>query len=356
MKRKCNYCRKNYDAIRSTSKFCSNACRKKANRTSAQPKKTKLERRLELFRKTNLYNWFIAEARRAGTVEILATLTSSELKELKNLKSLQVKANGMSNGELGKDWHISHLQPVIQSDFVGTLHPRNLVLSPASYNIKRRNFAPHSSVGVRIAKSLLKKKYLVTREDSSTSIAEKISKILGSQLEAFLLDPDVKLTKNRRAAVIDKLNKLQVRFDINDSTRQLQQLIERLTCKETSVPSFQAMPASFVLLSEIERHQLNHHPISACLYSLVYQPERLMLKYRFSLEQFLQGQTILLLHKEPYSLFYKSVPVQCLFSCRQASFDDLTYLDLMHLRTPSHPVALYAESIKSIQSTHVDFF
>ena len=249
----CKFCNSVFQTTRNNKLFCCKSCklqkqlRVQEERASVR-RSDRLARKIANFGDSKFARFLVQEAKRAGTTQILLGLTSDDLLELLQLDKDRSRYNAGS-----RTYAISHLYPVQDRDLLGTLHPKNLVISEKLFNEKRRNKTPRDrNRGRFIKRSNLNPAYLVTDSDNQDSILEKIKLCLGaSVVEDFAKKAKLNLTAE--STLKRKLDKLEIQYPEDAELPQLQALLEQATKKKASGFRGSAAPPQVVLLAEFNR-------------------------------------------------------------------------------------------------------
>jgi hypothetical protein len=350
---KCNHCCREYLPIRVKQKFCSRECKQLSQQEQRKNERQnrKIKTRSSLFFDSSFSDYLVDQCKRAKTVQILQGLIVEDLEELKLIKANCVKANGMKDGNLNDTFEISHIEPVVQADLVGTLHPKNLVISTKTYNRRRSNKLPSKPTIHKIDKKLLNADFAVSKSDTKAVVLDKIKTLLGSVITEFTLQS--KLIRSTRVTTIRKLKKLNIAFDPKS---KLEDLLALLPNKKAS--GFEAYPPILIMLLELERHGHKNHIITACIDLLLKSRDRCVLQNQNDLTRFLLEQAESVLHLENSRVFYKGVPLICLFTpCLDSGFDNIDSFTVNYYRTPEEFIkpmeSLVAALVK--ESCKVDF-
>ena len=253
--KQCKFCSLSFSTTKSNKVYCCNEC-KIQNQLSEQSKQAsvnrqkRLDKRLSNFADSKFARFLVAEARRAGTVQILEGLNADDLVALHKLDKDRTKYNAGS-----RVYALSHIYPVKGcDDLIGTLHPSNLVIAEKGFNEKRRNKTPYNDrVGKYILKTALNPDFTVEGSEDQNSILEKIKRYLGDEIMKDFVSK-VKLNLTSEIIIKRKLDKMGVDYPEEAELPELRELQEKVTLKKAAKP-FRGSPASIevVLLAEFNR-------------------------------------------------------------------------------------------------------
>lgn len=320
----CKYCKELFITARKNQLYCCRACKdgdvKKLRQQNAEIRAAKKRlRRSELFDKSTFCRYLVVEVMRAGTAQIVQGLTLEELLILRDIVALR----SVFNASNAREYALSHIQPVSQPEYIGTLHPSNLVIAPSAFNTSRRNKAPSNPlVGHRISRGTLDPTLRVKQSDHTATIIKQIKKAIGDQVfNAFIAEAKLALTAQHRLQ--KHLDKLGIEYDKNAPVTHLQDLLEEYTGKRIQLSSTQtSAPLEYVVMHELKRLS-PYNPFVMYLKALNNFYQSYTVKRRFELQAFILKQAIRYLHSDPYDL----------------SFDGKAFLSYFTLdRTPSKAV------------------
>lgn len=255
----CMNCRFEFIPSRKDKIFCSRAC-KEANagkqqkiKTAENKEKRQLIKDLK-FENSSFGEYIYRECTRAGTVEILQGHNLDTLLGLYDIYKSKIKYSGLIEGKCGTDFHISHIYPVKNKDFIGLLHPKNLVISGASYNTSRKNKTPDIESEWKIQISSLDKAYLVKRGTTKEQVFKLLRNLLGLDLYRFFIDA-AKPQNSMKVRLIRKLIKhgYDSKFLVDLEIAELQELVFEITNKPLPTPTLNSASLALVLKSELER-------------------------------------------------------------------------------------------------------
>lgn len=191
-------CNVEFGSNRKHSKTCSPRCKMALSRSKKQSQDTK---RLYRFETSPFAHSLARQCIRAGTVQVV--LKDAELLvELHQILKLASRADGYG---ATKDYAIAHLHPVRGFHSVGTLHPKNLVVSDRTANAEHRNTLPAKGIGHSILRCHLESRWQVSPEASPSSVIKILVQYLG---ESFCqqLAVKLKLQPATRAKYLDQLS------------------------------------------------------------------------------------------------------------------------------------------------------
>lgn len=193
-RKNCPACKRKFSPVRKTAKYCTDACKMNAAR-KRQATKQKID-----FKSLAFGSWLIGQCRRAGTVQILQGFELVELYRLwvrcRRYNGFNVEVDPLSRFEL------SHVAPVSTIGATGTLHPKNLVITPAYYNRSRCNNWDDKS-GVWLRPFDMHHSWKVYPAMTAQEVADKIAKFIPEGLDSLL--SDVKLTVSFRVKMVQDL-------------------------------------------------------------------------------------------------------------------------------------------------------
>lgn len=211
--RKCLHCRKTIRRRSPQAKYCNKAC------SNAYRAKKKLKSRTEGFSSTAFGKWLMSALKQAGTVAVLTDVNIEELYSLwKQCREYNGYGHNLPKTEL---YQLSHIAPSNGVGVVGLLHPKNLVVAPASYNFRRRRNWDEVS-GKYINRFDINPTLNIYAGDDSAAIIKKIVKVLGKQFDEFLTKHKLDLTL--RAKLVKKLKNLGCNADEQMSLEELKTL------------------------------------------------------------------------------------------------------------------------------------
>lgn len=210
---KCPYCNANFVANNYKQIYCSRehkdkqqaSDRKILRRKKTKSRKDRLAKKFNQLKKSSYGLYLFNQIRRSGTVEILRGFTSEMLHELNRIKCKATSYSAFKEGVPQEDYHLSHIFSVKGNQTsIGTIHPENLVISPAKWNLKHKSIATEGT-GRYIRKSSLSPKWAVKTNDSPAEILGKARAYLGDEFNKFL--SAVQLT-NQKEQLLKKLTGL----------------------------------------------------------------------------------------------------------------------------------------------------
>ncbi|WP_146100182.1 hypothetical protein [Limnohabitans sp. TS-CS-82] len=210
---KCPYCNANFVGNNYKQIYCSRehkdkqqaSDRKILRRRKTKSRKDRLTKKFNQLKKSSYGLYLFNQIRRSGTVEILRGFTSEMLHELNRIKRKATRYSAVKEGTPQEDYHLSHVFSAKGNETsIGTIHPENLVITPAKWNLKHKSIATEGT-GRHILKSSLSPKWTVKTNDSPAEILGKARAYLGDEFNKFL--SAVQLT-NQREQLLKKLTGL----------------------------------------------------------------------------------------------------------------------------------------------------
>lgn len=259
---KCPYCNEHFVANNYKQIYCSREHkekqqafdRKQQRRKHTKKNKDRLSNKFNKLVKSPIGFYLSSQIKRSGTVEILRGFTSDTLKELHRLKSKATSFSGFMDGESLQDYHLSHIFSVKgNSNSIGTIHPENLVITPATWNLKHKSIATDGT-GRSILISSLKNKWTVKNSDSPAEVLGKARAYLGREFNKFL--SGVQLA-SQREQLVKKLKPL-TSVSTNANLSELKS-IAMLHGVKTFNKTSRAARTSEVLKHELERLNKTNH-------------------------------------------------------------------------------------------------
>lgn len=172
-------CQKKYGTKSKASKTCSERCRQALSRSKKQTQDTT---RLYKFSTSPFAHSIARQCIRAGTVQVV-------LKDAELLAELHAifKLAGVADGYgATKNYAIAHLSPVKGQHSIGTLHPKNLVVSDRAINSKHSNTLPGSGIGHSILRCNLEPRWQVNPDSTPAAVIQKLVQFLGESFCAAL--------------------------------------------------------------------------------------------------------------------------------------------------------------------------
>lgn len=305
----CLKCGCDFTPVRSSRKYCNESCRRLwqdslRRQASAKRRRKCLLSKSSLFEKTGFARYLVGEVRRAGTLEVLRGLTSSDLLELFRISKQRTVFSGIDRGSVNNRFELSHIVAVKDLSRLGLLHPLNLVICPALFNRARSTKSSRGLVGKSVPKVELNPKLNVSPTDSYINIIRRIKKYLGSSvLTEFYAT--TKLHMTQREALLKKLAKFEVDQDDlkNLSIEELNCLLEKFGGR-SSVGFSRAGKSSFeVALSELQRFKMEESPLYFCCKVIVDSRMHLDIA-RKEFDSFLLNQIWNALHGDDFSLTF----------------------------------------------------
>lgn len=175
-------------------RFCNQSHRQMAHRRN-KGLSTNQEKRLKNLSVNKEWLYVSKECKRAGTVQIMSYHTVDSLKQLIGIICNKPKG----------DMDICHVYPVKGQDWIGLLHPLNIVYANSTLNKKNGNTV-FGRAGYSIDRAELKSKWHVTESMSDKTILRLLERFLGHVLNEYVRKYPVK--KSSRVLLIDKIIKL----------------------------------------------------------------------------------------------------------------------------------------------------
>lgn len=336
----CMNCRFEFIPSRKDKKFCSRTC-KEANASKLQKIKTaesKEKRQLikDLkFENSSFGDYIFRECIRAGTAQILQGHTLDTLLELYDMYKSKIKYSGLIEGKLGTDFHISHIYPVKGKDCIGLLHPKNLVISGASYNTSRKNKTPDIDSEWKIQTSSLDKAYLVKRGTTKEQVFKLLRNILGLDLYRSMIEA-AKLQNSKKVRLIRKLIKhgYDSKFLVDLESAELQELVFEITNKPLPTPTLNAASLALVLKSELERTNKTNSVLYALIAHLTQKGHRhdnAVIGIDSDLEAFVYRAAQDFLHGTTYDLNFRGNHILSYLSIDPKATSDMHSTKLEHM-------------------------
>lgn len=317
----CIYCKSQYQAARSNQSYCSTRCKEDARLekkriATAKRKANNLLKRERLFDGSAFALYLVAEVKRGKTVQILSEHTSATFLELYKLSKLRTSYSGFKDGKPQRFYELSHIQPVSQPNFVGLLHPRNLVIATQSFNRSRGTAPPNlQESGKKIPRIDLIPKWSVSAKDTKAKILKKIKTFLGASiLKDFYKEARISLT--RKNSLQKKLTKLGIAIPEDMSLEQLDEIYKSATGK-TVISTYERYhaPLALVLQQEIVRLNINGGQYGNLLEEVLEDSLKFyssIKKFTEAQEQFIYRQVQRLLHGDKVQAFDLEVLVKYL--------------------------------------------
>jgi hypothetical protein len=191
---KCPFCRDYFVPKSTKSIYCCREhkekqqaiTRKKERRKNSKSNKDRIQKKFNLLKKSSFGLFLFTQIKRSGTVEILTGFNSQTLKELHRIKRKATSFSSLKDGVSNEDYHLSHIFSAKGNEkSIGTIHPENLVITPANWNFKHRSIATDGT-GRSISKSSLSPKWKVKKSDSIAEVLGKARAYLGSEFNKFI--------------------------------------------------------------------------------------------------------------------------------------------------------------------------
>ncbi|WP_039805815.1 hypothetical protein [Azotobacter chroococcum] len=253
-RKRCKVCGDRFYASRSTAIYCSDTCRKAADRAKEEDKDSAL---LKSLSNTGFFSYLTYQCKRAGTVEVVPT----QLESLVELHSVYVYNNKANAYKSEKEYELSHIHPVkVTEGRIGSLHPSNIVVQPLKFN--RSHGSKYLGGGHSINAYRLKSEYKIDDGDDRNTIIKKIFKRIGvTTLKQFKkIAKPATLALIKELAWFDRVCLLDKTIKLNEmSVVQLRELKASLTGTEPFNLSFSVYAHHEVLLHELKRLSV-HRP------------------------------------------------------------------------------------------------
>ncbi|WP_343350634.1 hypothetical protein [Pseudomonas sediminis] len=186
-----------YGTNSKASKTCSDKCRQAFSRSKKQSQDTK---RLYRFETSPFAHFLAKQCIRATTVQVVPQ-SLELLRELHHVSKLTRKADGYGSTER---YALCHLYPVRGKHAVGTLHPKNLVVSDRALNAEHKNSLPAQGIGDSILRCNLEPRWQVHPDASVKSTITKLVQYLGQDF-CQLVAVKLSLQPETRTQYLDKL-------------------------------------------------------------------------------------------------------------------------------------------------------
>lgn len=166
----CPHCKKKFTPARIDQIYCSQACGQSARRSEQDKDKVLLS---QLYN-TGFFLYLYYQSKRAGTVEVVP----KKLEHLIELHSIWSYNNNANAYKKQRAYEISHIYPVCGAQGkIGTLHPVNLVVQPATFN--RSHGAKYLGNGHSISKYRAKPEWCIPTGAEKADIIELIFRRIG---------------------------------------------------------------------------------------------------------------------------------------------------------------------------------
>lgn len=303
--------------------------RKRERRKNKQSNKDRISRKFNLLKKSSFGLYLVSQIKRSGTVEILRGFNSQNLKELHRIKRKATSFSSFKDGVSNEDYHLSHIFSAKGNETsIGTIHPENLVITPANWNFKHSSIATDGT-GRSILKSTLSPKWTVKTADSIAEVLGKARAYLGSEFNKFISGAQFSSQKEQLRKKLTKLTKVPSNASLSDM-KKLAELHGVSTFNITST----AEPVVKVLKHELERLNKTDH----WTYWLINQ---LFLEYSFESETFAKKeldtpeshadfvieQALNLLHECTVSIVFEGKPAPDYYAIPYESMHRVNHLD-----------------------------
>ncbi len=243
----CSECDTSYTTSRySKTHYCSPSCRSKARSQRTASK------RIEKLPVSNAWLWVATQCSRAGTVEILQDV---DLEKLFSIYNYRQGCYDFCNDSKKPKFHICHISPVAGNSTIGLLHHENLFIGGSLPNQVQGNKS-YKGAGKYIQRINLKKKWLVSKDDSNKKILAKVQKYLGQKLIEYAKKNQIK--KAARFTLAERIiklpeNKLPLAELQRKGAQALRELEAELLGKNLYTLSLTAKRSLVVYVQELER-------------------------------------------------------------------------------------------------------
>ena len=187
----CHGCGGAFIALRTSHKYCSDTCRKRAFKASKQAVSAKKNsRKISIKLKKLITNSFgqylVRELRRAGSVEVLRGHNKDTLNELADLRKACNRFSGYGEGLAIGSYELSHIYPVNGKDGLGRLHPINLVITSKEFNRSRGTKEPEDEALRVCDYALLENKWVIPEGAKASKILTMARRFVGVQFDTWL--------------------------------------------------------------------------------------------------------------------------------------------------------------------------
>jgi hypothetical protein len=311
----CMNCLSSFIPHRKDKKFCSRICKEEnannAKKIARELSKERRQLRRDLkFEKSSFGEYIYRECIRAQTVQILQGHTLETLLELYDLYKSKIKYSGLINGKCSTDFHISHIYPVANKEFIGLLHSENLAIALSSYNKSRGNKTPDIESQWKLPRDTLSKSFATKKGMPKEQVFKLIRDLLGIDLFRSFIE-SVKLQNSRKERAIKKLNKHGYDFSFlhNLKTDELEELLFEVTSKRQRKPTFKPASLAFVLKSELKRTQKTNSALFSLMEYFVHKEHNpycnSVIGINKEFEEFVYRAAQDYLHNTNYSLAYQ---------------------------------------------------
>lgn len=228
--------------------------RKKERRKNTKTTKDRISKKFNLLKKSSFGLYLASQLKRSGTVEILRDFNSQNLKELYQIKRKATSFSSFKEGVSNEDYHLSHIFSAKGNETsIGTIHPENLVITPANWNFKHRSIATDGT-GRSILKSTLSSKWAVKNTDSISEVLGKARAYLASEFNKFISGAQFHSQKEQLQKKLSKLTNTPSNANLSE-LKEIAVLHGVSTFSKTS----SAVPITEVLKHEIERLNKTDH-------------------------------------------------------------------------------------------------
>lgn len=228
--------------------------RKIERRKKTKSNKDRISKKFSLLKKSAFGLYLYSQIKRSGTVEILRDFKSQTLHELLRIKRLSTSLSGYKDGIPNEKYHLSHIFSAKGNEsYIGTIHPENLVIAPADWNLKHKSIATDRT-GKSISKSNLSPKWKVKDSDSIAEVLGKARAYLGSEFNKFISGAQFPSQKEQLRKKLSAFTKIPTNASLGDM-KELATLHGLSSFNITS----NAAPVTKVLKVELERFNKTDH-------------------------------------------------------------------------------------------------
>lgn len=303
--------------------------RKKERRKNTKTNKDRISKKFNILKKSSFGLYLASQLKRSETVEILRDFNSQTLNELFRIKRKASSFCSLKDGFSNEDYHLSHIFSAKGNETsIGTIHPENLVITPANWNLKHRSIATDGT-GRSISKSSLSPKWTVKSTDSIGEVLGKARAYLGSEFNKFISGAQFSSQKEQLRKKLTKFTKVPSNASLSD----MKKLAELHGVSTFSITS-NAAPVAKVLKHELERLNKTDH----WTYWLINQ---IYLEYSFESKTFAKKeldtpkshadfvieQALNLLHECTVSIVFEGKPAPDYYAISYESMHRVNHLD-----------------------------
>lgn len=252
--------------------------RKIQRRRKSKSEKDRITKKFNLLKKSSFGLYLVSQMKRSGTVEILRGFNSEILYELYRIKRKATSYCAHKDGISQENYHLSHIFSAKGNETsIGTIHPYNLVITPAKWNLQHRSVAIDDT-GRSILKSSMSSKWAVKKSDSPAEVLGKARAYLGDEFNKFISGAPFPTQKEQLRKKLSKLTNIPSNASLSEM-KEIAALHGVTTFSKTS----SAAPIVKVLKHEIERlNKIDHWT-----YWLINQ---LHYEYEFGVEVYAQKE------------------------------------------------------------------